>query len=86
MKFLCLDPTQQSISKILLAIKTNVIFVCNLTLASKRRHKELKRINSRIKLKDVKKALRMRNKLDKKRSDNVKQETEGSIKEKGINE
>ena len=54
-------------TKILPKSDVKFYFVCNLTLASKRRHKELKRINSRIKLKDVKKALRMRNKLDTRR-------------------
>ena len=37
-------------------------------------------------LKNAKMRERMRNKLDKKRSDNLQKETEGSIKEKGINE
>ena len=36
-------------------------------MAAKRRYKELKKINSKINLKDVKKALRLRNLLDKKR-------------------
>tara|TARA_B100001248_G_scaffold260896_1_gene250425 strand:+ start:301 stop:957 length:657 start_codon:yes stop_codon:yes gene_type:complete len=54
-------------TKILPKSDVKFYFVCNLTLASKRRYKELKRINSRIKLKDVKKALRMRNKLDTRR-------------------
>ena len=42
-------------------------FICNLNLAAKRRYKELKKINPQIDLKDVKKALRVRNSLDKKR-------------------
>jgi cytidylate kinase len=40
---------------------------CNLSTASLRRYKELKKINSKIKLKDVKKALRIRNIADSKR-------------------
>ena len=42
-------------------------FKCNLNTASKRRFKELKKTNPRIKLNDVKKALRMRNISDTKR-------------------
>ncbi len=42
-------------------------FKCNLDIASKRRFKELKKRNTNIKLKDVKKALRIRNLLDTKR-------------------
>jgi cytidylate kinase len=39
-------------------------FICNLSTAAKRRFKELKRLGMNLKLKDVKKALRIRNKLD----------------------
>jgi len=42
-------------------------FKCNLNVASKRRFKELKKSNKRIKLVDVKKAMRIRDNLDKKR-------------------
>ncbi len=42
-------------------------FKCNIDIASKRRFKELKKKNTSIKLKDVKKALRIRNLLDTKR-------------------
>ncbi len=42
-------------------------FKCNLNIAAYRRHKELKKRNSKIKLKDVKKALRIRNNHDVKR-------------------
>ncbi len=56
-------------------ISTNILpksdikffFICNLNLAAKRRYKELKKINPQIDLKSVKKALRVRNSLDKKR-------------------
>ena len=56
-------------------ISTNILpksdvkffFVCNLNLAARRRYKELKKINPKIDLKGVKKALRVRNSLDKKR-------------------
>ena len=42
-------------------------FICNLDVASKRRYKELKKDNPYLKLKDVKKALRIRNISDIKR-------------------
>jgi cytidylate kinase len=42
-------------------------FICNLNTAAKRRYKELKKSNPKIKLKDVKKALRIRNISDIKR-------------------
>ena len=42
-------------------------FICNLKTAAKRRHFELKKIDPKIKLKNVEKALRIRNILDTKR-------------------
>ena len=42
-------------------------FKCNLDVAAKRRFKELKKNNKKIKLADVKKAMRIRDNLDKKR-------------------
>jgi cytidylate kinase len=42
-------------------------FKCNLTIAAKRRFQELKNFDPNIKLKDVKKALKIRNFLDTKR-------------------
>ena len=42
-------------------------FKCNLIIAAKRRFKELKKLEPNIKLKDVKKALKIRNFLDTKR-------------------
>ena len=42
-------------------------FKCNLTIAARRRFKELKKLEPNIKLKDVKKALKIRNFLDTKR-------------------
>ena len=47
--------------------KLKFYFVCNLNTASVRRFKELKKDNQKIKLKDVKKALRIRNISDTKR-------------------
>ena len=56
-------------------ISTNILpnsdvkffFICNLNTASLRRYKELKINNSKIKLFDVKKAIKIRNNLDTKR-------------------
>ena len=54
-------------TKILPNSDIKFFFVCNLNTAALRRHKDLKKINSKIKLKEVKKALRTRNILDTKR-------------------
>ena len=54
-------------TKILPNSDLKFFFKCNLNTASLRRYKELKKINSKIKLKDVKKALRIRNLADSKR-------------------
>lgn len=54
-------------TKILPDSDMKFFFVCNLNIAALRRYKELKKINSKIKLKDVKKALRIRNISDTKR-------------------
>ena len=54
-------------TKILPNSDLKFFFKCNLDTAAKRRYKELKKRNNNIKLKDVKKALRIRNLLDTKR-------------------
>ena len=54
-------------TKILPNSDIKFFFKCNLNITSIRRYKELKKYNSNIKLKDVKKALRIRNILDTKR-------------------
>ena len=51
-------------TKILPKSNLKFFFICNLNTASIRRHKELKKNTPNLKLKDVKKALRIRNKLD----------------------
>ncbi len=51
-------------TKILPNSDVKFYFVCNLKIAAKRRYKELKKIDPKIKLKNVEKALRLRNKLD----------------------
>ena len=54
-------------TKILPKSELKFFFKCSLKIAAKRRHKELKKIDKKIKLKDVKKALRIRNISDIKR-------------------
>ena len=54
-------------TKILPNSDIKFFFKCNLDIAAKRRYKELKKRNKNINLKDVKKALRIRNLLDTKR-------------------
>ena len=51
-------------TKILPKSDVKFYFTCKLTTAAKRRYKELKKTNPKIKLQNVKKALRIRNKLD----------------------
>ena len=54
-------------TKILPRSDVKFYFMCNLNTAAKRRYKELKKINSNIRLVEVKKALRTRNISDKNR-------------------
>ena len=54
-------------TKILPGSDLKFYFICDLNIASLRRYKELKKHNSNLKLKDVKKALRIRNISDTKR-------------------
>ena len=54
-------------TKILPRSDVKFFFICNLNVASARRYKDLKKNNPNINLKEVKKALRIRNKLDKNR-------------------
>ena len=54
-------------TKILPDSDIKFFFKCNLNIAAYRRHKELKKKNVKIKLQDVKKALRIRNNQDIKR-------------------
>ena len=54
-------------TKILPRSDIKFFFRCNLNIAAKRRYNELKGANPNIKIKDVKKALRIRNILDTKR-------------------
>ena len=54
-------------TKILPNSDLKFFFKCNLNVAAKRRYNELKKSNAKIKLKDVKKSLKIRNILDTKR-------------------
>ena len=54
-------------TKILPNSNIKFYFTCNLSIAAKRRYKELKKIDPTVKLKNVKKALRIRNLSDIKR-------------------
>ncbi len=54
-------------TKILPNSKLKFFFVCNINVAAKRRYKELKKKGNKVKLIDVKKALRIRNISDTKR-------------------
>ena len=54
-------------TKILPNSNLKFFFICSINTAALRRFKELKKISKNIKLKDVKRALRARNKLDKQR-------------------
>ena len=54
-------------TKILPNSDLKFFFICNINTAALRRFKELKKISKNIKLKDVKRALQARNKLDKQR-------------------
>ena len=54
-------------TKILPKSDVKFFFHCSLSIAAKRRYKEIKKFDKKIKLKEVKKALRKRNILDTKR-------------------
>jgi len=67
-------------TKILPNSDIKFFFVCKLNIAAYRRFKELKKINSKIKLKDVKKSLKIRNILDTKRKNSPLLKHRDSIK------
>ena len=54
-------------------------FKCNLNVAAKRRSKELKKSNKSVRLSDVKKAMRIRNNLDKKRKNSPLIQAENAV-------
>ena len=65
-KYCCIEGRDIS-TKILPNSDVKFFFKCNLSTAAFRRYKELKKSNNKIKIKDVKKALRIRNNHDIKR-------------------
>ncbi len=65
-KHCCIEGRDIS-TKILPNSDLKFFFKCNLNIAAQRRYKELKKNNSKIKVKDVKKALKMRNLSDTRR-------------------
>ena len=65
-KYCCIEGRDIS-TKILPNSDVKFFFKCNLNTAAFRRYKELKKNNNKIKIKDVKKALRIRNNHDIKR-------------------
>ena len=62
-KYCCIEGRDIS-TKILPSSDVKFYFKCSLDIAALRRYKELKKINNQINLKDVKKALRIRNNHD----------------------
>ena len=67
-------------TKILPNSDLKFFFICSLNTAAKRRYKELKKFDRKIKLKDVKKALRIRNISDIKRKNSPLLKHRDSIK------
>jgi len=65
-KYCCIEGRDIS-TKILPNSDVKFFFICNLNTAAFRRYKDLKKSNNKIKIKDVKKALRIRNNHDIKR-------------------
>ncbi len=63
----CVLEGRDASTKILPQSDIKFYFVCNLNIAAKRRYKELRKLKLNLNLSDVKKALKLRNILDKKR-------------------
>ena len=63
----CVVEGRDASTKILPSSDVQFFFICNLNIAAKRRFMELKKLNSNIDELEVKKALKLRNILDKKR-------------------
>ena len=63
----CVLEGRDASTKILPSSDVKFFFICNLNIAAKRRFMELKKLNSNIDELEVKKALKLRNILDKKR-------------------
>ncbi len=63
----CVLEGRDASTKILPSSDVKFFFICDLNIAAQRRYKELKKLNPKINLISVKKALKLRNFLDKKR-------------------
>ncbi len=63
----CVLEGRDASTKILPQSDIKFYFVCNLNIAAKRRYKELRKLKLNLNLSEVKKALKLRNILDKKR-------------------
>ena len=63
----CVLEGRDASTKILPSSDVKFFFICDLKIAAQRRYKELKKLNPKINLVAVKKALKLRNFLDKKR-------------------
>ena len=63
----CVLEGRDASTKILPSSDVKFFFICDLKIAAQRRYKELKKSNQKIDLVSVKKALKLRNFLDKKR-------------------
>lgn len=63
----CVLEGRDASTKILPSSDVKFFFICDLKIAAQRRYEELKKLNPKINLATVKKALKLRNFLDKKR-------------------
>ncbi len=63
----CVLEGRDASTKILPSSDVKFYFICSLNIAAKRRYSDLKNSNSKLKLQEVKKALKLRNILDTKR-------------------
>ena len=63
----CVIEGRDASTKILPSSDVKFFFICDLKIAAQRRYKELKKLNPKLNMVKVKKALKLRNSLDKKR-------------------
>ena len=63
----CVLEGRDASTKILPSSDVKFFFICDLKIASQRRYKELRKLNPKLNMATVKKALKLRNLLDKKR-------------------
>ena len=63
----CVLEGRDASTKILPSSDVKFFFICDLKIAAQRRYKELRKLNPKLNMVKVKKALKLRNSLDKKR-------------------